>query len=182
MKTHRRALLLAGCLVAVSTASALSVPPVLVHSSNQGLAVRHDTLLIGWTAAPNRVDTSNIDSDPENWYWSTPDFSFSVPDDGMACPFDEGWSFRASFSRSDVSTVSVPRDALLHWTATSIQNQVDSGAWIGPADWTLDGAINTNDFFAFLTDFFAGRADFTLDGATNSQDFFDYLNWFLGPN
>jgi len=177
-----RPIRVAACIACVLSTAAVAAPPILVHSSNRGVAVRHDTLLVGWTAAPNRVNTSNINSTPDNWYWTTPDFSLSVPDDGTPCPFDEGWSFRVSFSNSDTSTVTVPRSSPLHFTATSIQNQIASGTWLGPADWTLDGSINSTDFLAFLTDFFAGHADFTLDGITDSQDFFDFLNWFLGPD
>jgi probable HAF family extracellular repeat protein len=47
------------------------------------------------------------------------------------------------------------------------------------ADWTQDGLLNTNDFFAFLDAFFRGNADFTGDYVTNTQDFFSYLSAFF---
>jgi hypothetical protein len=48
----------------------------------------------------------------------------------------------------------------------------------GP-DWNSDGAVNSNDFFAFLTDYFDGSADFNNDALTNSNDFFAFLTAFF---
>jgi hypothetical protein len=47
------------------------------------------------------------------------------------------------------------------------------------ADANDDGAVNSQDFFDFLTAFFASEADFNTDGVTNSQDFFDFLGVFF---
>jgi hypothetical protein len=47
------------------------------------------------------------------------------------------------------------------------------------ADVNGSGAVNSQDFFDFITSFFASDADFNLDGITNSQDFYDFLIAFF---
>jgi hypothetical protein len=48
-----------------------------------------------------------------------------------------------------------------------------------PADWNGVDAVNSQDFFDFLSDFFGANADFDGSGDTTSQDFFDFLEAFL---
>lgn len=52
---------------------------------------------------------------------------------------------------------------------------------ICPCDWNHDGALNSQDFFNFLVDFFGNNADFNGDMQTTSQDFFDFLSCFFAP-
>jgi hypothetical protein len=50
-----------------------------------------------------------------------------------------------------------------------------------PADFNNDSAVNSQDFFDFLTEFFETdpAADFNGDSVVNSQDFFDFLAAFF---
>lgn len=50
-----------------------------------------------------------------------------------------------------------------------------------PADFNEDGLANSQDYFDFLTAFFAQapEADFNDDGVINSQDYFDFLTAFF---
>jgi hypothetical protein len=50
-----------------------------------------------------------------------------------------------------------------------------------PCDWNADNTLNSQDFFDFLTSFFADNGDFNGDNVTNSQDFFDFLSCFFTP-
>jgi hypothetical protein len=54
---------------------------------------------------------------------------------------------------------------------------------ICPADINADGVLNSQDFFDYLTSFFAllPRADFDDSGTVDTADFFAYLDAFFAP-
>jgi len=47
------------------------------------------------------------------------------------------------------------------------------------ANWNGVGGVTSDDFFAFISDFFSGNADFDGNGITNSQDFLLFLTAFF---
>ncbi len=72
---------------------------------------------------------------------------------------------------------------IARWTGPDTAREtVPASAWFRDAavcapDLTGDGAINTNDFFAFLALYqtMDSRADYTADGLINTNDFFAFL-------
>jgi hypothetical protein len=73
-----------------------------------------------------------------------------------------------------------------HTNITGSTLMVGGGFW--PAtrcccrrDFNANGEVNSQDFFDFLTRFFAADplADINCDGVINSQDFFDFLDQYF---
>lgn len=47
------------------------------------------------------------------------------------------------------------------------------------ADWDLDAELTSNDYFAFLMDYFEGEADYDENGVTDSDDFFSFVSSYF---
>jgi len=87
-----------------------------------------------------------------------------------------GWTLQSAHGvsangRVIVGTGRAPLNRVRAW-------RVDLG-WDCAADTTHDGVVDSHDFYAYLSRFFAGHADFNTDGVTNSQDFFDFMTAFF---
>jgi hypothetical protein len=98
-------------------------------------------------------------------------FAFATPIDSptvsigvRSCPGVQHWNIRCIITNACGTTTSDP--AVLT---------------ICPADFDCSGAVNSQDYFDFLTAFFAldPAADFNHSGEVNTQDFFDFLAAFF---
>jgi hypothetical protein len=81
-----------------------------------------------------------------------------------SCPGVQHWNIRCIITNACGTTTSDP--AVLT---------------ICPADFDCSGAVSSQDYFDFLTAFFAldPAADFNHSGEVNTQDFFDFLAAFF---
>ena len=84
--------------------------------------------------------------------------------------------------QDDTCTFTTEHDCLIRG-ATFLGNGTHCPNPTCPCDLNESGALNSQDFFDFLVDFFLGIADYNFDGLYNSQDFFDFMTcFFTAPN
>lgn len=87
----------------------------------------------------------------------------------------QGWTLGARAITPDGRTI----------VGSGINPKGQREGWIvhlGPpcaADWNADGSLDSDDFFAFLGDFFAAKGDFNGDGVVDSDDYFAFLESFF---
>jgi hypothetical protein len=108
----------------------------------------------------------------------------------LSCPggAGSGFAFATPINSPTVSIGVRSCPGLQHWNIRCIITNTcgtitsDSAALtICPADFDCSGAVNSQDYFDFLTAFFAldPGADFDHSGEVNTQDFFDFLGAFF---
>jgi hypothetical protein len=163
--------------VAISPFVTLTLPagasPFGVVSPPQGAVLHHGSNTVTWTVGGT----------------TAPPISCSSVTIRLST--DDGASFAqtlGNFPNSGTASVSLPD------TTARARVRIDgvgkiffavSGSFVlqaaCPPDFNHDSVVNSQDFFDFLTAFFAGgpSADFNVDGIINSQDFFDFLTAFF---
>jgi len=122
--------------------------------------------------------------------WNTPDDDAGdlTPAPGSPC-IDAGDNAATAIGEVDLAgRARRYDDAATPDTGVGLSPIVDMGALefqgaACPADFNESGRVDSQDFFDFLTAFFALEADFNSDGLVDSQDFFDFLAaFFVGCN
>ena len=130
--------------------------------------------------------TSNISGDPTRSEASI-NAIFSLPPVSIDWyTIDDGGTFNNVGGPFTVSGTIAQPDATARATLTGGTFSITGGFWavVLPrcdADINNEGVVNSQDFFDFLTAFFASNplADFNRSGTINSQDFFDFLSAFF---
>src|SRR5688572_33097610 len=102
-----------------------------------------------------------------------------IDDQGTGCPADECTHVWAVYSCCEGIWIEATPGLPVTFWATNPDGAIQEGAWAGPADWNLDGVVNSSDFFAFINDFFRGDADYNLDLQTGSPDYLLFLEDFF---
>ena len=179
---------------------AFSASPILVNTLGTGAeqvwgyADLAPTLLLGDTNADNTI--ADPGADAANFY-TRPDDPLAVgisPGSGGGSAIAIRWAVDpatgapANLDRIDFVRITTGINAV-HPILGEISTEISALADVRPVytpDWNADGAINAQDIFDFLADWFAGvgehgGADYNSSGATNVQDIFDFLSaWFGG--
>lgn len=157
--------------------------PLLVISCALGLLLAPDTLTsVRQLNGSTLQSTGFLASDQ----WCNYQLQQCYPHSEQGCSTDECVRVQLIYapecSKCIPTVVSTSDPAPLSFWSTSPSGDVQTGAWAGPCDITLNGVISSEDYFAFLASFLSHneQGDFDLSGQVDSQDFFSFLNLFFG--
>jgi hypothetical protein len=123
------------------------------------------TTVVGVTFGPYEWTSTGLVSDVQAW----------IDDPGVSF----GWVIVANEIDPETARNFASRDHSDDQLHPVLTIEFTPGPVPCPADWNDDDTVTSQDFFDFLTAFFAGEADFNDDLVTNSQDFFDFLTAFF---
>ncbi|MBC7771708.1 MAG: hypothetical protein H7210_04365 [Pyrinomonadaceae bacterium] len=160
--------------------SILTSPPLDVRDFNAGtLAVSFRS---GWVAAPLHVSNVQVSYDNGPWINVLTWNADAPPQDPTRKVTNTDQVVTVNLNNSATANSARIRfvDGSSGWWAISnisVLGSVGTPRCLG--DWNNDCTLNSQDFFDFLSAFFANNADFNNDTFTNSQDFFDFLVAFF---
>jgi hypothetical protein len=154
------------------------IPTALVLSSHFGPVVQHDTLCT--LIVHNEQGFIYTSAELLDASWCSFDLVNCVSGFQSPCPIDECahvWFVFCHNEQGDV--VTAPAGCPVAFYAVNVWDQIHQGVWAGPADFNVDGEINSIDYFDFTGAFFSTGYDYDLSGECNSQDFFSFLDDFV---
>lgn len=121
-------------------------------------------------------------------FFRSDDVTFTVGSDDMPADYTRTFT---SFSQAGFENALSRIYLGVHWEIDCLDGNAVGTALgyhayatllrpVCPGDFNNDRELTSDDFYAFLGDYFDGRGDITEDGETDSADYFMYLSHFFG--
>lgn len=99
----------------------------------------------------------------------------------VRCPTDQCTHVLSVYAWAGVDAVSImlTPGIATRFEASDVWGHVHTGTMASPADFNIDGEVNSTDLFDFLTAFLGGGVDYDLSGQVDSADLFAFIEEFF---